>query len=113
MAYVSKKHSPMEYNYEIYDKALMAIIQAFEEWQPKLQSIINPIHVLSNHKDLEYFMITKSLNRCQAHWSQFLSQFNFKIVYHSGTTGGKPDILTWRSRDLPKAGKMTIPLKIK
>jgi hypothetical protein len=31
MAYFSKKHSPMECNYEIYDKELMAIIQAFEE----------------------------------------------------------------------------------
>jgi hypothetical protein len=31
MAYFSKKHSPMEYNYEIYNKELMAIIQAFEE----------------------------------------------------------------------------------
>jgi hypothetical protein len=31
MAYFPKKHSPMEYNYEIYDKELMAIIRAFEE----------------------------------------------------------------------------------
>jgi hypothetical protein len=31
MAYFSKKHSPMEYNYEIYDEELMAIIRAFEE----------------------------------------------------------------------------------
>jgi hypothetical protein len=34
MAYVSKKHSPTECNYEIYDKELMAIIQAFEKWHP-------------------------------------------------------------------------------
>jgi hypothetical protein len=27
-----------------------------------------------------------------------------KIVYHPSTTGGKPDTLTCRSRDLPKAG---------
>jgi hypothetical protein len=33
-----------------------------------------------------------------------LSQFNFKIVYHPGTTGGKLDTLTHRSGDLPKAG---------
>jgi hypothetical protein len=49
-------------------------------------------------------MMTKLLNRHQACWSQFLSQFNFKIVYHPSTTSGKPDILTHRSRDLPKAG---------
>jgi hypothetical protein len=104
VAYFSKKHSPTECNYEIYDKELMASIQAFKEWRPELQSIINPIHVLSDHKDLKYFMMTKLLNRCQARWSQFLSQFNFKIVYCPGTTGGKPDTLTHRSGDLPKVG---------
>jgi hypothetical protein len=49
-------------------------------------------------------MITKLLNPYQAHLSQFLSQFNFKIVHHPGTAGGKPDALTHRSRDLPKVG---------
>jgi hypothetical protein len=104
MADFSKNHSPAECNYEIYDKELMAIIQAFEEWHPKLQSIINPIHILSDHKNLEYFMMIKLLNQYQAHWSQFLSQFNFKIVYHPGTAGGQPDALSCRSGDLPKAG---------
>jgi hypothetical protein len=36
MACFSKKHSPTECNYEIYDKELMAIIQAFKEWCPEL-----------------------------------------------------------------------------
>jgi hypothetical protein len=104
VAYFSKTHSPAECNYEIYDKELMAIIRAFEEWCPELQSVINPIHVLSNHKNLEYFTMTKLLNRHQAYWSQFLSHFNFKIVYRPGTASGKPDALTRRSRDLPKVG---------
>ena len=104
IAYFSKKHSPAECNYEIYDKELMAIVRAFEEWRPELQSVINPIRVLSDHKNLEYFTSTKLLNRRQARWSQFLSQFNFKIVYRPGTAGGKPDALTRRSGDLPKEG---------
>jgi hypothetical protein len=29
-------------------------------------------------------------------------EFNFKIVYHPGTAGRKPDIPTHRSGDLPK-----------
>jgi hypothetical protein len=104
VAYFSKKHSPVECNYEIYNKELMAIVWAFEEWHPELQSVINPICVLSDHKNLEYFTTTKLLNWCQARWSQFLSQFNFKIVYRPGTTGGKPDALTCGSGDLPKVG---------
>jgi hypothetical protein len=64
IAYFSKKHSPAEYNYEIYNKELMVIVRAFKEWHPELQSIINPIRVLSDHKNLEYFIMTKLLNRC-------------------------------------------------
>jgi len=37
VAFYSKKHSPAECNYEIYDKELMAIVRAFEEWRPHLE----------------------------------------------------------------------------
>jgi hypothetical protein len=77
VAFFSKKHSPAESNYESYDKKLMAIVRAFKESLPELQSVENPIQVLSDHKNLEYFMSTKLLNRRQARWSQFLSHFNF------------------------------------
>jgi len=39
VAFFSKKHSPAECNYEIYDKELMPIVRAFEEWQAELQSV--------------------------------------------------------------------------
>jgi len=104
VAFFSKKHSPAECNYKIYDKELMAIVRAFEEWCAELQSVENPISVLTDHKNLEYFTTTKLLNRRQARWAQFLSQFNFKIVYRPGKVGAKPDSLTRRSRDLPKEG---------
>jgi hypothetical protein len=32
IAFFSKKHTPAECNYEIYNKELIAIIHAFEEW---------------------------------------------------------------------------------
>ena len=104
IGYFSKKHSPAECNYEIYDKELLAIVRCFEEWRPHLQGSRYPIQVLSDHKNLEYFMTTKLLNRRQARWSEFLSRFNFKITYRPGKAGGKPDALTRRSGDLPKEG---------
>jgi len=75
VAFYSKKQSPAECNYEIYDKELMAIIWAFEEWRPHLEGSHHPIQVLSDHKNLEYFMSTQLLNRRQARWSEFLSRF--------------------------------------
>ena len=78
---LSKKHALGECNYEIYDKELLAVVRAFEEWRAELQSVINPVQVLTNHKNLEYFTTTKLLNCRQTTWSQFLFQFNFQIVY--------------------------------
>jgi len=51
----------------------MVIVKSFEEWRTELESTPHPIQVLSNHKNLEYFMSTKLLNRRQACWSEFLS----------------------------------------
>ena len=47
-------------------------------------------------------MSTKQLSHCQAWWSEFLSRFNFKIVYRPGKQGAKPDALTRWSEDLSK-----------
>jgi len=66
VAFYSKKYSPAECNYEIYDKELLAIVCVFEEWRPHLEGLHHPIQVLSDHKNLEYFMSTKLLNRQQA-----------------------------------------------
>jgi hypothetical protein len=104
VAFFSKKHSSVECNYEIYDKELLAIIRCFEEWRPEVEGSEIPIKVLSDHRNLEYFMSTKMLNRRQARWSEFLSRFNFKINYRPGKQGEKPDALTRRSEDLPKEG---------
>ena len=39
-------------------------------------------------------MTKKRLNERQVRWKQFLSQFDFKIVYWPGKEWGKPDALT-------------------
>jgi transposase InsO family protein len=102
VAFFSRKHSPAECNYEIYDMELLAIIRAFEEWRPELEGSGMPIQVITDHKNLEYFMTTKSLTRRQARWAEYLSRFNFQIQYRPGKLGGKPDALTRRSGDLPQ-----------
>ena len=97
-----KKHNPAECNYEIYDKELMAIVRTFKEWHSELEGSTYPIDVITDHKNLEYFMFTKQLSHHQAHWSEFLSCFNYHITYCPGKAGSKPDALTHRSGDLPK-----------
>ena len=103
VAFMSKRMSPAECNYEIYDKELLAIVRAFEEWRPECAGtpVESPVHVLSDHRNLVTFMDNKQLNRRQARWAEFLSEFNFKIAYRPGKQSTKPDSLTRRSADLP------------
>ena len=92
---MSRKYDPAECNYEIYDKELLAIVRCFESWRSELQGTEHPISVLSDHSNLVYFMTTKHLTRRQVRWSEFLSEFDFKITYRPGKQGEKPDALTY------------------
>ncbi len=71
---------------------------------PQLAPASDPVQVITDHKNLEYFMSSKKLTRCQARWSEFLSQFNFVITYLPGCLGEKPDVLIRLSEDLPVEG---------
>jgi len=54
------------------------------------------VEIWTDHKNLEYFMMAKKLNCCQAHWSLYLACFDFKLIYHPGCSMGKPDTLSRR-----------------
>jgi hypothetical protein len=52
-------------------------------------------------QNLEYFMSTKVLNQRQVRWSEFLSQFNFRITYRPGSKAVLPDALSRKWDDRP------------
>lgn len=101
VAFLSKKMTPAECNYDIYDKELLAIIRAFEEWEPELAGTKDPIEVITDHNNLRGFMAHKLLNRRQARWAEFLSEFNFRITHRAGKLNTKADSMTRLSADLP------------
>ena len=55
-----------EMNYPIYNKEMLAIVQAFEHWQAELEGTDYLVRVLTNYKALEYFISTKALSARQA-----------------------------------------------
>jgi hypothetical protein len=79
VVFFSKKHTPAEVNYKIYDQELEVIVKSLEQWRPECEGSVHPIKILTDNKNLEYFMISKLLNRRQTRWSEFLSRFKFKI----------------------------------
>ncbi|KAI0993806.1 hypothetical protein K3495_g14378, partial [Podosphaera aphanis] len=103
IAYHSKKLSPAECNYDIHDKELLAIIRCLNEWRSELLGLKDPFLILTDHKNLKYFMSSRRLSERQVRWSQLLSQFNFKLVFRAGKLAGRPDALSRRPQDVPKS----------
>ncbi len=100
VTYFFKKMNSIECNYMIYDKELLAIIKEFETWRSELISVKDTIKMYINHKNLEYFMTTKELNRRQARWAEFLFEFDFTIMYRSEKQREKSNALIRRKQDL-------------
>jgi len=95
VAFHSRSFSPTELNYNIHDKELFAIYEAFQIWHHYLEGSAAPINVITNHKDLKYFAMTKLLNRHQVQRLEYLSQFNLIIIrFCPGKLGTKHDTLT-------------------
>ena len=73
VAFLSKSLSPVERNYEIHNKEVLVIVQALEEWRHFMEGTEHQFEIWTDHKNLEYFMMAKKLNRRQARWSVFHS----------------------------------------
>ena len=86
----------MEWNYEIHNKEMLAFICALEEWRHFLEGAQHPVEIWTDHKNLEYFMTAKKLNRRQARWFLYLACFDFKLTHRPGHCMGKPDMLSRR-----------------
>jgi hypothetical protein len=100
-AYFSKKNNAHECNYEIHDKELLAIIRCLEEWDAELRSV-KSFKVITDHKNLEYFMKPKMLSERQVRWAAMLSRFNMEILYRPGKQNVRADALSRREQDLPE-----------
>ena len=83
-----------EINYQIYDKELLAIVEAFREWRVYLEGAKYQIIVLIDHKNLIYFTTTKELNRRQVRWAETLASYDFHISYIKGNENARADALS-------------------
>ena len=97
VVFYSKSLSSMERNYKIHDKEMLAIIHVLEEWRHFLEGVTHPVEIWTDHKNLEYFMMAKKLNRHQARWSLHLARFDFLLYHRPRCTMGKPDALSRRA----------------
>ena len=81
--------------FKIYDKEQLIIVKAFKKWHFKIYGTADPVIILTDYKNLKYFTITHKLNHHQAHWNEFLSEFNFNIIYWSEVINSVADVLIY------------------
>jgi len=73
IAFYSRTFNSAELNYDIHDKELLAIYEAFKKWHHYLKGTPRPVDIVTDHKNLTYFSRSKLLTRRQAHWSKYLA----------------------------------------
>ncbi len=63
VVFMSKSLSATERNYEIYDKELLAIMLALDEWRHYLMGTAVDVEIWTDHQNLQYFRQPQKLNR--------------------------------------------------
>jgi len=66
VAFISKLLNAIEWNYEIHDKEMLAVIRCLEAWRHYLEGAKLKFKIWTDHKNLQYFMMSQKLNRRQA-----------------------------------------------
>ena len=57
--------TPLELNYDIYNKELLGIVAVLKKWRAFLQGTIEPFVVKIDYKNLTGFLTIKELNKRQ------------------------------------------------
>jgi len=73
---------------------MLGIMCALESWCHYLEGAKVQFEIWTDHRNLQYFIEAKKLNRQQARWALYLSRFDFNLVHKPGPTIGKADTLS-------------------
>jgi len=94
IAFLLRTMQPAEWNYEIYDKELLAMVEALAKWKQYLLDAAEPFEVWMDHENLKYFREPHKLNGRQARWYLKLQDYDFTLKHILGKTNMKVDILS-------------------
>ncbi len=81
IAFFSWQFHKAEFNYPVYDKEFIAIVETLKEWWIYLIKARHSITIYNDHKNLIHFIQTKDLNGRYTRWMMILSKYDFSIQY--------------------------------
>lgn len=90
--FMSRKFSDAQRNYRVFEQEILAILEALLKWEDKL--IGYRVHVVTDHKALEFFRTQDRLSGRQTRWMEYLSRFDFDIRYVKGVLNKVADALS-------------------
>lgn len=96
IAYFSKSLSDTERNYEIYNKEMLGIMLALDEWQQFLMGARQTFEIWTDHNNLQYFRQPQKVNRRQARWITELANYDYTLHHKPGSLNKKADALSRR-----------------
>ena len=73
VAFISKSLNATEQNYKIHNNEMLAVIRCLEAWRHYLEGAKLEFKIWTDHKNLQYFMMSQELNCRQARWALYLS----------------------------------------
>ena len=98
VGFFAQKLNKAEINYDIHDKEMLAVVSCLKFWAPELKAC-GPFTILTDHKNLEYFMVKRQLSERQIRWYETLANFQFSLIYRPGVEAFIPDALSRREQD--------------
>jgi len=70
------------------------IIKGLQNWRHWLERTCLLVQILTDHKNLEYFVKPQILNQRQMHWLELLTHYNYEIHYRPGDKNCTVDALS-------------------
>lgn len=94
VAFRSSALQPAERNYEIYDREMLAIVEALKDWRSFLEGLPQPFEIHTDHENLKWWTTAQDLSRRQARWALWLSRFDFRLIHKPGKANTEADALS-------------------
>ena len=94
VVFFSATFTPTKWNYDIYERELLAVMKSLAHWRPYLGWTKFPFTIITDHANLQYWKSPKNLNRWIARWHANLQEYDYEILYVPGKTNTPPDVLS-------------------
>ena len=94
VTYYSATFTPTEWNYDIYERELLAIMKALAHWRHYLGWTKNPFIICTDHANLQYWKSPRNLNLWTARWHTDLQEYDYILEYIPRKTKTTADALS-------------------